>query len=433
MRLIQLVGLEIERLVAEYAALVAEIEGYEAILGDHAKVLAIITADCVEMRARYNSPRLTSIENDGGDINLEALIKVEDMAVTISHQGYVKRVPASTYRAQGRGGKGIIASDAKDDDFIEHVFVASTHDDLLVFTDSGRVYKMKVYELPELSRTSKGRAFVNLLELRAGERTCAYLAVPSREFDHDNKYLTFVSQQGIVKRTLVRDYRNVNRSGLIAVGLKEGDHLLGVALTTGSSDLMLVTADGLAIRFPEDQVRAMGRAAAGVKGIDLAADEAGNPTDRVVGFLSIPMNEPAEGEGWELATTTDPSMCLLTITTNGYGKRTGVDEYRVQPEVGNARSQSRGGKGRADIKTSDRNGRSVAALGVHDSDDVVVITKGGILIRTRADAISQIGRGTQGVRVVRLADGDGVVAATRVDSDSSGTAAPSAELPGPST
>jgi DNA gyrase subunit A len=416
MRLIQLVGLEIERLVADYAGVLQEIEGYEAILGDHARVLAIIKADCEEMRARYNSPRLTTIENDGGDINLEALIKVEDMAVTISHQGYVKRVPASTYRAQGRGGKGIIASDAKDDDFIEHVFVASTHDDLLVFTDTGRVFKMRVYEVPELSRTSKGRAFVNLLELRPGERPRAYLAVPSQEFSQEN-FLTFVSQQGIVKRTPVREYRNVNRSGLIAVGLKENDRLLGVALTTGSSDLMLVTADGQAIRFPEEQVRPMGRGAAGVKGIELACDEQGECIDRVVGFLSIPMDPPAEGEGWELATTADPSLCVLSITEHGYGKRTGVDEYRVQPEEGKARSQNRGGKGRADIKTTERNGRSVAALGVHESDDVVVITRGGLLVRTRAGSISQIGRGTQGVRVVRLAEGDAVVAAARVDAD----------------
>ncbi len=424
MRLIQLVGLEIERIVADYATLLAEIEGYEAILGDNAEVLAIIRADCEEMRARYNSPRLTSIENDGGSINVEALIKVEDMAVTISHLGYVKRVPASTYRSQGRGGRGIIASDAKDDDFIEHVFVASTHDDLLVFTDTGRVYKMKVYELPEMSRTSKGRAFVNLLELKPGERTCAYLAVASSEFEHDKKFLTFVSRHGIVKRTLLREYRNVNRSGLIAVGLKDGDHLLDVGLTSGSDDLLLVTADGQAIRFPESDARFMGRSAAGVKGIELAADDQGNPTDEVIGFVAIRMMEDADGD---LTTIDDDrTMCLLTITENGYGKRTFVDEYRVQPEAGKARSQSRGGKGRTDTRITAKNGRSVAALGVHDTDDVVVITKGGLLVRMSAGTIRECGRGAQGVRVSRLSEGDQVVAAARVDSEPKVESEPSA-------
>lgn len=424
MRLIQLVGLEIERLVADYTELLGQIAGYEAILADHARVLAIIREDCLEMRARYGSPRLTAIEDDGGSINLEALIKVEDMTVTISHQGYVKRVPASTYRAQGRGGKGIIASDAKDDDFIAHVFVASTHDNLLAFTDTGRVHTLKVYELPELSRTSRGRAFVNLLDLRSGERPCAYLAVSDEQFERQELYLTFVSRHGIVKRTPLREYRNVNRAGLIAVGLRHGDSLLDVGLTNGSDDLLLVTADGQAIRFPEDQVRAMGRGAAGVKGIELASDAEGNPTDEVVGFVSIPMSEPAEGEGWETARTSDPSLSLLTITANGYGKRTPVDEYRVQPENGAPRSQNRGGKGRADIRITPRNGRSVAALGVHESDDVVVITRGGLLVRTAAASISQYGRGTQGVRVVRLGDDDVVVAAARVDAEPSGSGQP---------
>ena len=404
MRLIQLTGLEIEKLVKEYTELVGEIEGYELILAEHQRVLDIIKEDCLEMRARYAAPRLTRIEDAAGDIDLESLIKEHEVAVTISHQAYAKRVPLDTYRAQGRGGKGIRASDSKDDDFIEHLFVASTHDNLLVFTDQGRVFKLKVYELPELNRTSKGRAMVNLIQLREGERARTYLTVD--DFSDEGKYLTFVSKGGIVKRTPLREYRNVNRSGLIAVGLKDGDEILNVMLTDGSDDLMLVTSGGMAIRFNEGDVRLMGRSAAGVKGIELKESQ------RVVGAVRVPMQPDPEDD--EYTATIDPSLTLLTVTENGYGKRTLVDEYRVQPEHGKARSQSRGGKGRADIKTTPRNGSSAAAVILSDGDDVVVISRGGNLVRMSADSISSLGRGTQGVRIVGLKDGDQVVAVARV-------------------
>ncbi len=415
MRLIQLVGLEIERLVKEYTALVEEIEGYEAILGDSRMVLDIIVEDCEEMKARFGRERLTAIEDAAGDISIEALIQEQEMAVTISHQGYVKRVPLETYRAQGRGGTGVKASDAKDDDFIEHLFVASTHDDLLCFTDTGRVFKIKVYELPEMSRTAKGRPIVNYIDLKSGERTCAYLSI--KDFESGSHFLTFVSRRGIVKRTALKEYRNVNRSGLIAVGLKDDDALFNVRLTTGVDDIMLVASNGMAIRFNEQDVRLMGRPAAGVKGIELADDA------EIVGILRVPMvvdeNDPE-------VTHTSPAalergLSVLTICENGYGKRTDVDEYRVQPESGPMRSQSRGGKGRGDIKTTARNGKASAAIGVYDPDDVVVISRGGLLVRMAADSISKIGRGTQGVRVVKLKDGDQVIAAARVeDSDESG-------------
>jgi DNA gyrase subunit A len=433
MRLIQLVGLEIERLASDYKALVEEIEGYERILGNRGLVLDMIKADCEEMKARFGSERLTAIEDVAGEINLEHLIQVEDMAVTISHAGYAKRVSLSTYRQQGRGGKGIRASDSKDEDFIAHLFVASTHDDLLVFTDRGRVFKMKVYELPEMSRTSKGRALVNLLEFKEGERPCAYLAI--KDFESGSNFLTFVSKYGIVKRTPLKDYRNVHKGGLIAVGLKDGDELLRVELTAGTDDLLLVTADGMAIRFNEQDVRVMGRNAAGVKGITLGdepeaeadgsaegGESAGEPAgdaasaaprvggDHIIGVIRIPMAPDNDGD----LMTIDPSMGLLTVSENGYGKRTLVDEYRVQPVEGKIRSQSRGGKGRVDINTSDRNGRSVAALSVTDRDDIVVISRGGQLVRMAAGTIRQCGRGAQGVRVVSLDEGDKVVSAARV-------------------
>ncbi|MEX0875888.1 MAG: DNA gyrase subunit A [Phycisphaerales bacterium] len=422
MRLIQLVGLEIERLVRDYTAIIEEIEGYEAILADHRKVLDIIVADCEDMKARYGRDRLTTIEEAAGDFDIAELIQEQEMAVTISHSGYVKRVALETYQAQGRGGKGIRASDAKDDDFIEHLFAASTHDDLLCFTDSGRVFKIKVYELPEMSRTSKGRPIINYIDLKPGERTCAYLAI--KDFESGSNYLTFVSRGGIVKRTALKAYANVNRSGLIAVGLKEDDELLDVRMTTGSDDVMLITSGGMAIRFPEQDVREMGRSAAGVKGIDLRKNAA------VVGIVVVPMvldeNDPD-------VTHTAPNflernLCVLTVTEHGYGKRTPVDEYRVNPETGPMRSQSRGGKGRTDIKQTARNGPSVVSIGVCDDEDIVVISRKGQLVRMAASSISSYSRGTQGVRVVGLKDGDSVIAAARIEEsdDESGPAGPGA-------
>lgn len=415
MRLLQLVGLEIERLVKEYSELVVEIEGYEAILANHRMILDIIVEDCEEMKAKFGRDRLTSVEDAAGDIDIAALIQEQDMAVTISHQGYVKRVSLETYRAQGRGGKGIKASDSKDDDFIEHLFVASTHDDLLCFTDSGRVFKLKVYELPEMSRTSKGRPIINYIGLKDGERTCAYRSI--KDFESGSHFLTFVSRRGIVKRTALKEYRNVNRSGLIAVGLKEGDALFNVRLTTGVDDLMLIASNGMSIRFNEQDVRLMGRSAAGVKGIELGKGA------EIVGIMRVPM--VTDDEDPEIRHTAQDALgrglSVLTICEHGYGKRTLVDEYRVAPENGPMRSQSRGGKGRGDIKTTARNGMAVVSLGVYDTDDVVVISRGGLLVRMAVDSISRIGRGTQGVRVVGLKGDDRVIAAARVEeSDDTG-------------
>ncbi|MFZ4573829.1 MAG: DNA gyrase subunit A [Phycisphaerales bacterium] len=403
MRLIQLVGLEIERLVGEYRQLVEQIAELEDILASPSRVAAMIKADCEEMRARYATPRRTRIEDAGGDINIAELIPQETVALTISHHGYVKRVPLDTYRQQNRGGKGIRAGDTRgDDDFIEHLFVASTHDDLLCFTDTGRVFKIKVYEIPEMSRTSTGRAIVNIIQLRPNERSCAYLAI--KNFEEGSNYLTFVTRNGIVKRTPLKEYRNVGASGLIAVGLKEGDSLLDVTLTDGRDDLLLATSGGMAIRFNEEDARLMGRPAEGVKGIEL------EDGDQVISMVRIPMQADADGD----LMTADPSMTLLTITDKGYGKRTPIDEYRVAPEAGKMRSQSRGGKGRVDIKLNEKNGRSVAALRMTVSDDVVVITKGGQLVRMPAATIRECGRGSLGVRVASLNDGDQVIAAAPV-------------------
>lgn len=463
MRLIQLVNMEVARLVDELLDLQNKIRDYNDILARRERIDAIIKFDCDEMRARFiaskQAPRLTRIEEAEGDINIEALIQQDEVAVTISHHGYAKRSSLANYRQQGRGGKGIIAGTTKDDDFIEHMFVAGTHDDLLCFTDTGRVFKIKVYELPDLPRTSKGRPLVNLIELKkydearreteasatdeggegAGpasgstpssapepvssssrmETVRAFLAITN--FEQSSHYLTFVSTQGIVKRTPLKDYRNVSKAGLRAVGLKPRDEVFSVTLTTGSDDILLATALGQAIRFNEDDVRLMGRPAAGVRGIDLADG------DEVIGVVAVPMAPDADGD--LMTAPASKELQLLTITEKGYGKRTVIDEYRVQPEIGKPRSQSRGGKGRVDIDASTRNGRAVAALGVHEADDVVVISRNGKLVRMPVGEIRLTGRGTQGVRVTKLDEDDAVVAAARVEEDTSETPVDAAEPP----
>jgi DNA gyrase subunit A len=415
MRLIQLVGLELERLLNEYNEVNDTIKELEGILADRTKIISMIRTDCEEMRERFKTPRKTRIEEAESDIAIASLIPQEDVAVTISRAGYIKRVPLDTYRQQGRGGKGIRASETRDDDFIEHVFVAGTHDDLLCFTNTGRVFGIKVYEVPELSRTSAGRNIVNLLNLKEGESTCTYLAV--KNFEAGSNYLTFVSRGGIVKRTTLKAYANMRASGLIAVGLKEGDSLLSVTLTDGNDDVMLITKMGQCIRFPETDARDMGRAAAGVKGIELADG------DEVIGVTRVPMAPDADGD----LMTNAPGLTLLTITDKGYGKRTAIDEYRVQPETGKPRSQSRGGKGRVDINLTDKNGQSVIALGAMPGQDLVAITKQGQLVRLPADSIRECGRGSQGVRVVGLKEGDTVVSAALVMGSGETPAEPSAE------
>jgi DNA gyrase subunit A len=407
LRLIQLVGLEIENLVAEYAKIVVEIENFERILSSDAEILKIVREDALEMREKFGTPRLTTIEDSEADIfDAADLIQEHTVAVTISHHGYAKRSPIEIYREQNRGGKGIIGSDTKDEDFIEHLFVASTHDDLLCFTNTGRVFKMKVFQIPEMNRTSKGRAIVNLLELRDGERVVAFLNI--QNFEKSEDYLFFAAASGKVKRTALQDYRNVHKSGINAVGLNEGDQLIDVIHTTGSDHVLLATASGMSIRFDENDARVMGRNAAGVKGIEL---EEG---DKVVGLIRV-----------------DDQADLLTVTANGYGKRTALSEYLVKSEDGATRPQSRGGKGRIDIKTTERNGPVVAVRGVKDNDSVMFITAGGLLTRVPARTISQIGRNTQGVRLVKLNEGDRVIAAARI-ADGSSEESGEAESPAPS-
>ncbi len=392
LQLIQLVGLEIERLAGEYSKLLEQIEEYEAILASHERVLNIIREEITQLKDKYGDARRTQIAEAAGDLDIGDLTPVEQVVVTITHAGYVKRLPADNYRTQGRGGRGVIGADTrKNDDFTEQLFVASTHDDLLCFTDTGRVYKIKVYEIPEAQRTSRGRAIVNLLDLKQGERIRALM--PIEDFEREEAYLLFATANGLVKRTPLKDYRNVNRSGIIAVSLREDDSLIGVTWTSGSDHVLLGTSRGMAIRFHEDDARAMGRNAAGVKGIGLAAG------DNVVGLVRV-----ATGDEHD----------LLTVSANGYGKRTPLEEYLVRSEDGSTRAQSRGGKGRRDIMTSERNGEVVSLLAVKPEDDLMLISTKGMIVRIQAETIRQTGRGAQGVRVINLTEEDTLSGVARI-------------------
>jgi DNA gyrase subunit A len=392
LQLIQLVGLEIEKLAEAYSKLLVEIEEYEAILASEERVQQIIRDDIDHLKTRYADPRRTVISDEEiGDFDIGALTPVEQVVVTITHEGYVKRLPTEAYRTQGRGGRGVKGAQTKEEDFTEQVFVASTHDDLLCFTNTGRVYKIKVYEIPEASRTSRGRAIINILDLREGESLRDYM--PIEDFEREEAFLVFATNNGVVKRTSLSNYRNVNRSGIIALSLREGDSLVGVTWTSGDDHILLGTSSGQAIRFHEQDARPMGRNASGVKGIDLA------PGARVVGMVRCDMDEAHD---------------LLTVTENGYGKRTAMGEYLVNPEDGDPHPQNRGGKGRRDIVVNERNGEVVALLAVGSDDDLVMISSGGMVVRIKAGDIRLTGRAAQGVRVINLQDDDSLAAVARI-------------------
>ena len=387
MRLAQLTGLEVEKLRDEWVVVKGQIEEYESILRDERLVLNIIAEDLHEMKEKFGDPRRTEIAGDAEDIDIEDLIAEENCVVTISHEGYIKRLPQTSYRRQGRGGKGVIGSTAKEGDFIEHMFHASTHDYVLFFTNLGQCYWEKVYDIPQMSRQSKGRAIVNLLELKTGEIVASF--TPVREFD-DKRQLVFVTALGTVKKTALSAFSHPKRGGIIAINLEKGDSLIDVLVTSGDDEIVLATRDGMAIRFKETDVRSTGRDTTGVRGITLRKG------DSVVGISIV-----------------DKNATLLTLCENGHGKRTEFDEYRVQ---------SRGGIGIINIRTSDRNGKVVSMLTVRDGDDLMLITQQGQVVRTPIDSksIRVIGRATQGVRIIRLNADDKLVAVARVKEEDEG-------------
>ena len=381
MQLQRLTGLEIEKLAKEYAALVEEIKGYQAILAQESLVLDIIREDLHEMKDKYGHPRRTEIVGRVEEFDIEDLIAEEDCVVTISHGGYIKRMPLNTYRRQGRGGTGIIGSDTKEGDWLEFLYIATTHDYLMFFTDRGQCYWLKVYDMPKLGRTSRGRSIANLIQMIPGEKIASIL--PVREFDE--RMLVMATQNGQIKKTSLGAYSRPRKAGIRAINLGETDTVIGVALTSGDDEIMLGTAEGKSIRFSEHNVRAMGRVAAGVKGLKLREG------DRVVDMVIV-----------------ERGATLLTVCENGYGKRTDFGEYR---------SQSRGGLGLINIQTSKRNGKVVALKCVRDEDELMMISSSGKMVRTPIAPIRAIGRSTQGVRLIRMKEGEKLLAVARVASE----------------
>jgi len=382
MRLQRLTGLEREKIHSEYQELLKNISQYKAILASPAMVLQIIKDEMKQIRESFGDERRTEILHEAGQIDVEDLIAEEDMVVTISHDGYIKRNPISLYRAQRRGGKGLTGARPKEEDFVELLFVASSHDYLLFFTNKGRVYWKKVHEVPEAGRMSRGKAIVNLLELQKGERVATTLAV--RAFE-ENKYVVMATKEGLVKKTELTAYSNPRTGGIVAIKINEEDELIGVRVSRGSQDIFLTTRQGKSIRFHEDEIREMGRVAAGNIGIRM---ESG---DEVVGMDVL-----------------DEGATILTVTERGFGKRTHTEEYRVQ---------GRGGKGILTIKTTQRNGLVVYAGQVTDPDELMIITEQGKIIRLKVADISVIGRNTQGVKLIDLAEGETVVAVAKVIED----------------
>lgn len=382
MRLQRLTQLERAKLVEEYQEVLKQIESLKSVLASEALVRTIIKDELMEIREAYKDERRTQIVKEEAEINLEDLIAEEEVIVTISHAGYIKRNAVSLYRAQRRGGKGKIGMGIKEEDFVENLFTASTHDSLLFFTDAGKVYWLKVHEIPEASRAAKGKALVNLLALSGSEKVTATL--PVKEFRED-RYIVMGTKKGIIKKTELSAFSNPRQGGIIALGLEGGDRLIGVQLTDGQREILLGTRQGITIRFKEEEVRSMGRTAYGVKGITL---EEGN---EVIGMETI---------------TPDSTTSILTITEGGYGKRTPVGEYRVQ---------GRGGKGIISVKTTERNGLAVGFLQVRDGDEIMLIAAQGKVLRCKVDDIREIGRNTQGVRILDLdGEGDRVVGVARL-------------------
>ncbi|QQS55039.1 MAG: DNA gyrase subunit A [Candidatus Competibacteraceae bacterium] len=380
LRLHRLTGLEQRKLLDEYQDLLSRIQDYLEILTVPERLTAVIRAELLELRAQYSDARRTQILPDEQNLNLEDLINEEAMVVTLSHAGYVKSQPLSLYRAQKRGGRGRAATTFKEEDFVDKLFVASTHDTILCFSNYGKVYWKKVYELPQASRTARGRPIVNLLPLEEGERINAVLAVREFSDDHD---VFFATANGTVKKTPLSAYSRPRPSGIIAIDLREGDQLVNVALTHGQSDVMLFTDAGKVLRFAETEVRDMGRSACGVRGIRLGAEQ------KVIALIVV-------GEG-----------TVLTVTENGYGKRTPVDDY---PRRG------RGGQGVISIQTSERNGRVTGAVQVESDHDIMLITDGGTLVRTRVEEISLVSRNTQGVKLISLQGDEKLVGVEKIES-----------------
>lgn len=378
MKLQRLTGLEREKILKDYAETLKEIERLQTLLKSDTLIAKVINDELVEIKEKYAEERRTEITTETKEITMEDLITEEEMVITLSHQGYIKRNPLSAYRNQRRGGKGLIGMETKEEDFVEQLFIGSTHDYMLFFSNLGRLYWLKVYQIPEAGRAAKGKALVNLLQLSEGEKIST--ALPVKDFKE--AYLVMFTKDGTVKKTALEEYSNPRGKGIISITLDKGDELIAVKKTDGKSDLIIGTKNGLSIRFNEEDVRDMGRTAKGVRGIRLVKG------DEVVSSDVV-----------------EEKTVLLTVTEKGLGKRTKVEEYPVQ---------GRGGKGVISIKPTERGGKAVGLLQVRDEDEIMMITNSGKLIRTTAENISLQGRNTQGVRVMDVDEGDKIVSLGKV-------------------
>ncbi|WP_303722685.1 DNA gyrase subunit A [Malonomonas rubra] len=381
LRLHRLTGMERDKILEELEQILALIKRLKDILASEVEILKIIKSELLEVQEKFANPRRTEILDKTADLTLEDMIVEEDMVVTVTHGGYIKRNAVSLYRAQRRGGKGKSGIKPKEEDFVESLFIASTHSYVLIFTTLGKVYWLKVHEIPQGGRASRGKAIVNLLSLAPDEKVTTIL--PVKAFEED-KYIVTATAKGTIKKTELMAYSNPRSGGIIALTIDEGDSLIEARLTDGKRDLILATRNGKSIRFPEGNVRPMGRPARGVRGMTLEGD------DEVIGLQSV---------------TENTALALVTVTENGYGKRTDIGEYRVQ---------SRGGKGIITIKTSERNGKVVAIKMVDEESDLMFITDRGKLLRTRVNNIRSIGRNTQGVRMMVLEEGELIVSVAKL-------------------
>ena len=382
MQLGRLSGLERDKIEEDYNQTSAKIAEYEDILANEARVLEIIKTDLIRIKDKYGDERRTEISMIADDIDDEDLIDEEEVIITLTHNGYSKRLPVDTYKSQHRGGRGITGMSTREEDYVEHIFTCSTHDNILFFTTRGVVYSMKGYRIPESSRQARGTAIVNILPLESGEKVTAMM--PIHEFE-ENKSLVFVTKNGVVKKSDLMSYKNIRKSGLRAINLDDDDDLIKVALTDGEAEIMLTTYNGMAIRFNEADVREVGRVARGVKGITLREG------DSVVGAV---------------ITEKDSEDEVLIVSENGYGKRTSLTEFR---------GQKRAGVGLKAYKITEKTGNIAGVVRVDETDDVLLITSGGVVIRMDAAEISTIGRNTQGVRLMKLDDGVKVVSVSLTD------------------
>jgi len=379
MRLQRLTGLERKKIEDEYRETIKLIEKLRFILANKAKRMQIISEELLELKEKYGDERRTMVIKDYSEFSIEDIIAEEDVVITISHNGYIKRFPVSGYKRQSRGGKGVTGAATRDDDFIEHMFIASTHNYILLFTDQGKCHWLKVYEIPEGGRATRGRSILNLVQLDKGDSIRAYVSV--REFD-SNRFVVMVTEKGLIKKTRLDAFSNPRKTGIIAINLNEGDRLIDAKISDGADDIIIGTREGMAIRFNEQDVRDMGRNATGVKAINL------DKNDRVVGMV-----------------VSKRKSTILVVTENGYGKRTEIDEYRIT---------RRGGKGVKTLKTSDKNGKMVDIKEIDDNDDIVIITEKGMIIRQHAKDLRVMGRNTQGVKLIKLNPADRISAIARV-------------------